>query len=83
LGRRPAAPFHEGGPARYLAAFARDLGVDVQVDSFGNVIAHYRKGSDDDRPPVAYVAHMDHPGYEIAEIRDDGVVVRALGGVPA
>ncbi len=83
LGRKPAAPFHEGGPAKYLAQFARDLGVVVQVDSFGNVIAHYVNGAGDDRPPTAYMAHMDHPGYEIAEVRDGQIVVRALGGVPA
>ena len=85
LGNLPAAPFHEGGPAGHLIEQAQALGVDVRVDEFGNVIAHYQgvgqeTGSGD--PPVAYVAHMDHPGYEIVEVGDRGIVARALGGVP-
>ncbi|MCH7800579.1 MAG: hypothetical protein IIC24_03435, partial [Chloroflexi bacterium] len=85
LGNRPAVPFHEGGPASYLIEQAKSLGVDVRVDQFGNVIAHYQgadSGSEGDQPPVAYVAHMDHPGYEIIEVGERGTVARALGGVP-
>ena len=85
LGNRPAAPFHEGGPAGYLIEQARSLGIDVRVDDFGNVIAHYQgAGSETEggQPPVAYVAHMDHPGYEIIEVGGRGTVARALGGVP-
>ena len=85
LGNRPAVPFHEGGPASYLIEQARSLSVDVRVDQFGNVIAHYQGADSDsegDQPPVAYVAHMDHPGYEIIEVGERGTVARALGGVP-
>jgi len=85
LGNRPAAPFHEGGPANYLIEQARTLGVDVRVDQFGNVIAHYQgagAGFEGGQPPLAYVAHMDHPGYEIIEVGERGTIARALGGVP-
>jgi len=83
LGNRPAAPFHEGGPASYLIDQAKSLGVDVRTDEFGNVIAHYQGAiSENSQPPVAYVAHMDHPGYEIIEVGERGIIARALGGVP-
>ena len=83
LGALPAVPFHERGPARYLEAALQRLPVDVRRDAFGNLIAHYASGADAGSPPIAFVAHMDHPGFETIEAGSDGVVARALGGVPA
>ena len=83
LGALPAVPFHEGGPARYIEAALQRLPVDVRRDAYGNIIAHYAKRADAGRRPIAFVAHMDHPGFETIEAADDGVVARALGGVPA
>lgn len=85
LGTRPAAPFYESGPARYILDVLEGLGVAHQVDDFGNVIGHYRggpKSNHEDRPPIALVAHMDHPGFELVEAGQHGYRVRALGGVP-
>jgi endoglucanase len=86
LGGRPAVPFFEGGPARYIIDLMEGLGVAATVDDFGNVIGHYRGGPAvpyEDRPPIALVAHMDHPGFELVEAGSRGYVARALGGVPA
>ena len=83
LGALPAVPFHEGGPARYIEAALQRLPVDVHRDAYGNIIAHYAKRADAGRRPIAFVAHMDHPGFETIEAAGDGVVARALGGVPA
>ena len=81
LGRRPAVPFHEDGPADYIHKTLTDIGLSPRRDDFGNVVAHYRGlGAED--PPIAFVAHMDHPGFEIVEASDDGVIAVALGGVP-
>ena len=82
LGALPAVPFHERGPARYIEAALQRLPVDVHRDSYGNIIAHYAKRADAGRRPIAFVAHMDHPGFETIEAAGDGVVARALGGVP-
>lgn len=82
LGARPAVPFHEQGPARYIESVLEGLDVDLRRDKYGNIIAHYRRGQDPDRRPVAFVAHMDHPGFEIVEVDGDRIVARALGGVP-
>ena len=81
LGRRPAAPFHEDDPAAYITRCLSDIGLSPTPDAFGNVIAHYDNAPSDD-PPIAFVAHMDHPGFEIDVIDDDGPTGVALGGVP-
>ena len=81
LGRRPAVPFHEEGPAEYIVKTLTDIGVSPRRDEFGNVIAHYRGPSAED-PAIAFVAHMDHPGFEIVYASDDGLIAIALGGVP-
>lgn len=82
LGARPAVPFHESGPADYIFKTLKGLGVPVRRDRYGNVIARYRKGASTKVPPVAFVAHMDHPGLEIVEASVGRVVARVLGGVP-
>lgn len=81
LGERPAAPFHESAPAGYLLETLNDIGLPADTDDFGNVIARYRN-SDGDDPPLALVAHMDHPGFEIVEASERGLLAVALGGVP-
>ena len=81
LGQRPSAPFHESAPAEYILETLKDIGLEAGADQFGNVIAHYRN-SDSDDPPLALVAHMDHPGFEIIEASESGLMAVALGGVP-
>lgn len=90
-------PFHEWAVAEHiLEALGALDGVDFHRDEFGNIIARYTAPSiaalpDDERePPIAFVAHMDHPGYEIVRPADapddesDGktYIAQALGGVP-
>ena len=82
LGALPAVPFHEQGPAQYIEAALQHVPVDLRRDSYGNIIAHYAKTAATGRRPIAFVAHMDHPGFETIEAPGDGVVARALGGVP-
>ena len=81
LGQRPAAPFHESAPAGYILETLKAIGLDADTDDFGNVIAHYHN-SEADNPPLALVAHMDHPGFEIVEASERGLLAAALGGVP-
>jgi putative aminopeptidase FrvX len=82
LGGRPATPFFEAGPARYVEQCLREMGVDHRRDPFGNIIAHHNRGEYPHRPAVALVAHMDHPGFEIVEAKGRRAVARAVGGVP-
>ena len=97
LGGCAAAPFYEREPARHIVGLLDGIaGVEHWRDEFGNIVARYAAGQGDggsgQMTPIAFVAHMDHPGYEIIA-RDEGgaaaggqgqgwYVARALGGVP-
>ena len=84
LGRRPAAPFFEQEPADYIFGTLSRLGLNPTRDAWGNVAARYRNlASGADQPPIAFVAHMDHPGFEIVDTGREPAVAKALGGVPA
>jgi putative aminopeptidase FrvX len=87
LAAQPAAPFFEDKPAHFILGILAKLeGVDTKRDQFGNIIARYRRigPNAEARPPIAFVAHMDHPGFEIFLDRgQDGIyTARALGRVP-
>ena len=83
LGACPATPFFEGLPAQYITETLRRAGVEHWRDDFGNIVAHVPGTAESPGPPVAFVAHMDHPGFEVVEIEGTGAVARAMGGVPA
>ena len=59
-----------------------EIGLEPSTDAYGNIVAHYRHSPPSSQPPVAFVAHMDHPGFEVVEASRGRVVARALGGVP-
>ena len=83
LGSCPATPFFEGLPTQYIAEALRRAGVDYFSDEFGNIVAHVHAAAESAGPPVAFVAHMDHPGFELVEIEGAGAVAKAMGAVPA
>jgi putative aminopeptidase FrvX len=69
---QPTAPFHEDAVrAEILMQLAQCPHVCVEQDDFGNVIAHYQRGTE--MAEYAFAAHMDHPAYVGEEF---------LGGVP-
>lgn len=81
LGRLPATSYHEHSAAAYLSTRCEALGLDVQSDVWGNVLVS-RPGSEPGASGLAFVAHMDHPGFEVVAQDGDHVVARVLGGVP-
>lgn len=67
--------------AQFIREFAIARGLRVRSDKFGNLVVCYRRGRG--HRPVAFVAHMDHPGFEVAEDAAGGfVMTRFLGSVP-
>lgn len=74
----PTAPFHE----HFISAFIRDecvaLGLDSELDPYGNIIV--RQGPQGEAP-VAWVAHMDHPGFEIVSAGKGRAEALWFGGV--
>ena len=72
LARRPTAPFREDAVRAEIEVQLRQCPhVEFERDSFGNVIAHYRRGRR--KAEWALAAHMDHPGWVRGEF---------LGSVP-
>jgi putative aminopeptidase FrvX len=92
LGAQPATSFREDGVANVVRTILAELEVPYQVDDYGNIIAH-RPGKPSapagaapadrsDVPPIAFVAHLDHPGFEAIAVDGDFLVGTAMGGVP-
>ncbi len=72
----PTAPFHEYHVAKVIRDRIATLKhVTVEEDTYGNLIACYRRGRK--RSQLAFAAHMDHPGW----VKFEGEEV-FLGGVP-
>ena len=82
LGRNPAVAFYEWGVAATVLGILEELGVEHRFDEFGNIVARI-PGGEASATPLAIVAHMDHPGFEITGRSEDRFVADGLGGVPA
>ena len=84
LGAQPAVAYHESGVASVVREILDGTGVEYSIDPPGNILARL-PGSSSDVPPLAIVAHMDHPGFELVERHGDTgeFVADALGGIPA
>ncbi len=84
LGAQPAVAYHESGVASVVRTILDENGIEYSTDAPGNILARL-SGSNPDVPPLAIVAHMDHPGFELVERHGNGgeFVADALGGIPA
>ncbi len=82
LGAHPAVAFYEQAVAYTLTTILRELGLSFQVDSYGNTLVQI-EGRGSGETPIAFVAHLDHPGFEAFTTHGDYLVAQALGGVPA
>jgi endoglucanase len=74
---QPTAPFHEDAVRDAIVAQLKQCAhVRIEHDSYGNMIARYRRGTRA-RPRWAFAAHMDHPGW----VRNEKGEWRFLGSV--
>ncbi|PIP83432.1 MAG: hypothetical protein COR54_09895 [Elusimicrobia bacterium CG22_combo_CG10-13_8_21_14_all_63_91] len=78
---RPTAPYHEHSIRDSLQALLEGIGLRTKLDPSGNLIASYRRGK---AAPISWLAHMDHPGFEILSLDAAGTAARARwnGQVP-
>ena len=72
----PTAPYHEHAVRAFALQYCRQLGLRVDSDRAGNLIARYRNGQRG--APLVFAAHMDHPGFEALGPNR----AEFLGGVP-
>ena len=82
LGAQPAIAFHENGVATAVRGALTEIGVSWRTDNFGNIIALIPGSKPDGVPPIAFMAHMDHPGFEIVGRDGDYMIGKASGGIP-
>ena len=83
LGAQPATSFMEDGVAGVVREALDEAKIPHRTDSYGNIIAHLQGASSDGSvPPIAFMAHMDHPGFEAIAVDGDFLVGTAMGGVP-
>ena len=83
LGAQPAIAFHENGVATAVRGALTEIGVSCRTDNFGNIIARLPGSHPESAPPIAFMAHMDHPGFEIVGRDGDYLIGAASGGIPA
>ena len=81
LGSCPATSFNEYQVSNKLMSILKENSIDYSQDDYGNIVAKI-SGTEESHRPIAYVAHMDHPGYEIIREDEDFFVGKSLGGVP-
>lgn len=83
---QPTAPYAEDLQVRGLLAFAAARpGIAARLDAHGNVILEWKGAGRAKRrgPPLAYSAHLDHPGVEAIGRRGRAHRARLHGGVRA
>ncbi len=81
LGAIPAVPFQETGVRNAIGEILSQRGIGWETDGYGNLIARV-VGATTGRPPIAFVAHMDHPGFEFVEVNETTGRARMLGRTP-
>ena len=64
ISAHPTASFFEARAASYILSELGRLGLPYQQDQYGNIIASY---GDSSQRPLAIVAHMDHPAFEVVD----------------
>ena len=69
----PTAPFYEAHVAAYIVARLQAMELAFEQDVYGNILATYA-GPDAPAQGIAYVAHMDHPAFELTAV--EGLTAR-------
>ena len=83
---QPSVSYHERRVAREIVRILAGADIDSRRDRWGNIVASLPGNAD--LPPIVFVAHMDHPGFEAmeaGEIEDDRGLITAepRGGLGA
>ena len=83
---QPAVAYQESRVAAVVREICDGNGLPHHTDKFGNIHIRTAAGSGNhkSRRPICFVAHMDHPGFEVVSgnREKNALKVRFLGGVP-
>lgn len=79
---QPAVAYHEKFVESAVIDICREYGLSYKHDKFGNIHVNASRGRKG--RPVYFVAHMDHPGFEVisGSRTKENLKVKFLGGVP-
>ncbi len=75
----PTVPYHEWRALDAIAAELRALGLPVTSDRYGQLFSHLAQGSA--KRSLVFVAHTDHPGFEVVEANGSRGLARFRGGI--
>ncbi|NUM36293.1 MAG: M28 family peptidase [Candidatus Brocadiae bacterium] len=75
----PTAPFQEQKVVEYIHTFAKNHGLAVTQDPYGNQCLEYKH--EPAAKALGFLAHMDHPGFVIEGIEQSYLKLRGLGGI--
>jgi endoglucanase len=73
----PTAPYHEQRALNAIRGVLDGAGIKTGIDEYGQVYAHVRRGS---ARQIVFMAHTDHPAFEITEATGRSGRARVLGG---
>lgn len=75
----PTVPYHEWRALEAIAAELRRVDIPVTTDAYGQLFAHRSRGHA--KRALAFVAHTDHPGFEVVEAQGSRGLARFRGGI--
>jgi len=77
----PTVPYHEWRALDAIAAELHRIGLVPKRDAYGQLSVHLARGSA--KRALAFVAHTDHPGFELIDVSGTRGHARFRGGIDA
>ena len=81
LNQPPTAPFNEHATRVVLHKWLSDLKLPFTMDNSGNTLVRIKRGKA--ARSIAFVAHLDHPAFEVKEVKGLKVYCSSNGGLPS
>jgi endoglucanase len=75
----PTVPYHEWRALDAIAAELKRIGLVPARDAYGQLSVHLERGSA--KRSLAFVAHTDHPGFELVDVGGTRGLARFRGGI--
>lgn len=83
LGAIPAVSFHENWMSEKICSLLDESNINWEKDNYNNIIASVNTDHNSSNRPIGFIAHMDHPGFEIIGNSNENLIAKPLGGIPS